>query len=324
MLTVADSIRSQSSEFQTSPVVEYHVTTFYKFKYLDNPSAIQIKLENAAAEWNVLGLIIIGVEGFNATISCHTKTGFEAFKEFIRGNFAEPELFFKDSVSDRPPFKRFKVKVRSEIVTLATPELVPNSENNNHLSPAEWNHVLKEEDDFLLLDTRNWYETEIGTFAGAVNPEIDKFSEFPAFVEKHQVPKDKKILIFCTGGIRCEKGILELQEQGFSNVHQLNGGILNYLKEFPNDEFKGECFVFDQRVALKQDLRPSDRYTFCPHCGQPAEVPISCQCCGQGMQVCTDCVQLPWKKDACSKDCAYRYQMKSTKLPRSLISEVHR
>ena len=229
MLNAAVQVCPTSLGAGKLPSSEFYVSTFYKFKALADPAEIQAELERKAVEFGIIGLIIIGTEGFNATIASCCKDGFESFKEFIRCYFSEPELFFKDSLSDRQPFRRFKVKVRVEIVSLATPELVPNTEKNNHLSPTEWNQVLKEDGDFLLIDTRNWYETKIGTFANAINPGIDKFSEFPAFVEAHNVPKEKKILIFCTGGIRCEKGILELQGQGFANVFQLNGGILNYL-----------------------------------------------------------------------------------------------
>lgn len=296
-------------------VPEYFVSTFYKFKALSAPSQVQIDLEEQARLLGITGLIIIGSEGFNATIACASKIGFDEFKAFVRNYFTEPELFFKDSISKIRPFRRFKVKIRPEIVTLATPELVPGAERNHHLSPREWNEVLKNEGDVLVIDTRNWYETKIGTFTNAINPGIDKFTEFPAFVEKHEIAKDKKMLIFCTGGIRCEKGILELQRQGFENVFQLEGGILNYLAQFPNEEFKGECFVFDQRVALTQDLKPTNRYSLCPHCGQPSEIKISCACCGDEMLICDSCIGLQWKKDTCSKDCSYRLRMKARKRP---------
>ncbi|MBK9322577.1 MAG: hypothetical protein IPM97_06425 [Bdellovibrionaceae bacterium] len=297
----------------------YYVTTFYQFKNLPDPNQVKSDLEQKAVDLNVKGLIIIGTEGFNATVSCSTLLGFESFKNFIRDYFTIPELFFKDSISQKSPFRRFKVKIREEIVTLGTPELVPNNKENHHLSPAEWNKVLKEENDFLLIDTRNWYETKIGTFKGAVNPGIDKFTEFPEYVEKHSIPKDKKMLIFCTGGIRCEKGILELQRQGFENVFQLNGGIINYIKEYPNDQFEGECFVFDHRVALDQDLAPTEKYGLCPHCGQPSSVEIECKRCDTHELICEDCAHLEWKKDTCSKNCAYQYELHpESKAPRQI------
>lgn len=300
--------------------LNYYVTTFYKFQPIAQPEQVKTDLETKADALRIKGLIIIGTEGFNATVACPIQKNFEEFKQFIRDYFQQPELFFKNSESPKSPFRRFKVKIREEIVTLGTPELVPDYQQNHHLSPEEWNKVLKEEDDFLLVDTRNWYETKIGTFKGAVNPRIDKFTEFPDYVEKHQIPKDKKMLIFCTGGIRCEKGILELQRQGFKNVYQLNGGIINYLKEFPNDQYEGECFVFDHRVALDQNLQPTTQYGLCPHCGQPSSVNIQCKRCDTEELICEDCADVEWKKDTCSKNCAYQYELHpERKAPRQVL-----
>lgn len=288
--------------------LNYYVTTFYKFKTLSNPEQIKQDLEARAAELRIKGLIILGPEGFNATVSCPLVQNFEEFKNYVRTYFELPGLFFKDSQSSVAPFRRFKIKIREEIVTLGTPELVPNYEDNHHLSPTEWNEVLKNEE-VLLIDTRNWYETKIGTFKGAVNPRIDKFTEFPQYVEQHRIPKDKKMLIFCTGGIRCEKGILEMQRQGFENVYQLDGGIINYLKEFPNDQYEGECFVFDHRVALDQELKPTKQYGLCPHCGQPSSLEITCKRCDTVELICEDCAELTWKKETCSKNCAHHFEL---------------
>lgn len=287
----------------------YAVSTFYFFKTLDNLERVKAQVEECAKEHSVTGLCILGTEGFNATVAAPGREAMQAFQAFIKEYFALPDLFFKDSESDKKPFRRFKIKVREEIVTLGTPELVPDQKKNHHLTPEEWNKVLKEEKDFLLIDTRNWYETQMGTFKGAVNPRIDKFTEFPEFVEQQKIGKDKKMLIFCTGGIRCEKGILELQRQGFQNVYQLEGGIINYLKKFPDDQFEGECFVFDHRVALDQHLHPSETYGLCPHCGQPAKTKIACRRCDTEALICEDCLELEWKKETCSKNCAYHLEL---------------
>lgn len=293
----------------------YSVATFYKFKPILPTQKVQKDLEVKAHELNITGLVILGTEGLNATVAAIVESQMLEFKKFITEYFDVPDLFFKDTESEVAPFHRFKVKIREEIVTLGTPELVPNSDVNHHLSPTEWNHVLKNEKDFLLIDTRNWYETKIGTFKGAINPEIDQFTEFPEYVEKHNISKDKKLLIFCTGGIRCEKGILELQRQGFNNVYQLNGGIINYMKEYPNDQFEGECFVFDHRVALNADLKPTTKYGLCPHCGQPSEITIHCRRCKADEMICVDCEKLEWKKETCSKDCAYQLKLHPERYP---------
>ena len=287
----------------------YYVTTFYKFMRLPDPEQVQKDLEQKAEELSVKGLIIIGHEGFNATIAAPSVEAFEIWKQYIRQNFSCADLLFKDSVSPKPPFRRFKIKIREEIVTAGLPEDMPPDGKNFHLSPEEWNRVLKEETDFVMIDTRNWYEYKIGTFKGALNPNIEKFTDFPQYIEQQGISKEQKMLIFCTGGIRCEKGILELQKQGYNNVYQLEGGIINYIQQKPRDQFEGECFVFDHRVALDQDLQPSKKYGLCPHCGQPSEVTITCLRCDTEELICTDCSELDFKKITCSKNCAYHYQL---------------
>ncbi len=288
---------------------QFFITTFYKFTSIAYPEQFKQFLEALAVKTNALGLVIVGTEGINSTIAASTKEDLAQFKEAVVQNLKLDFLLFKDSTSNMAPFRRFKVKIRPEIVTLGTPELIPTLEKNHHLSPQEWNDVLKNEKDILVIDTRNWYETKIGTFKNAVNPRTDQFTEFPKFMEQNNFDKNKKVLIFCTGGIRCERGILELQRQGFDDVYQLEGGILNYLQEFPDDQFEGECFVFDHRVALDQLLQPTNKYNLCPHCGQPGNRPIDCQRCDNQALVCDNCEMLDWKKITCSKNCAYQLEL---------------
>jgi UPF0176 protein len=266
-------------------------------------------LEEKSKSLNIIGLIILGTEGFNSTVAAPSEEAMLAFQSWIQSYFQISELLFKNSYAPTAPFRRFKVKVRNEIVTLGTPELMPESSENHHLTPSQWNQVLTEESDFLLIDTRNWYETKVGTFKGAINPGIDQFTEFPQWLESQNYSKDKKMLIFCTGGIRCEKGILELQRQGYNNVYQLEGGILKYIEERPNEQFEGECFVFDHRVAVNQNLMPSTQYKLCPHCGQPAATSIECKRCDTKTLICEDCEKLNWNKDTCSKNCAYHLEL---------------
>ncbi len=287
----------------------FFITTFYKFTAIANPEEFKTFLEELALRTGTIGLIILGSEGINATVAATSVDGLHQFKSEVCKKIGSLNLMFKDSEARKPPFRRFKVKLREEIVTLGAPELVPNQERNHHLSPAEWNEVLKNEKDVVLIDTRNWYETKIGTFKNAINPMTDQFSDFPNFMETNNLDKEKKVLIFCTGGIRCERGILELQRQGFKDVYQLDGGILNYLKEYPNQQFEGECFVFDFRVAVDQNLKPTEKYLSCPHCGQPAHVSIDCKRCDTHTLICDDCVLLEWKKDTCSKNCAHKLKL---------------
>jgi UPF0176 protein len=305
-----------------SAPTRYFITTFYRFTHLDNLEQQQELLETKAAELGIRGLVILGKEGVNSTVAAPSEEAMEMFKNFVRGHFQAPDLLFKNSFAPNAPFRRFKVKIRDEIVTLGTPELFPDSKGkNHHLTPSEWNQVMKEETDFLLIDTRNWYETEVGTFKGAVNPGIDQFTEFPEWLEKQNYKKDQKMLIFCTGGIRCEKGILELQRQGYGNVYQLEGGILKYIEEHPQDQFEGECFVFDHRVAVDQKLEPSQVYKLCPHCGQPGKTHITCKRCDSHAVICGSCEHKSWMKDTCSKNCAHHLEMRpDRKGPKQIVS----
>jgi UPF0176 protein len=300
---------------QTSSIT---VASFYRFFPVADTAVLEQRLESWGAEYGLKGLVIIASEGLNATVSGEAQN----LKTFIARletelGFTEP-LFAKYSEAPKIPFRLFKVKIRSEIVTTARPDLSPlnfQTEKNTHLSPSQWNEVLKNDKDVFLVDTRNWYETKIGTFQGAVDPKIEEFTDFPKFMREQNLPKDKKVLMFCTGGIRCEKGILEMQADGFENVYQLEGGILNYLQQFPNDLFEGECFVFDHRVAVQQNLEPTERYSLCPHCGQPATVTVACRRCDHESQICESCAQ---KTDdvaalTCSKNCAHHWTLRPGK-----------
>lgn len=286
----------------------WSVTTFYRFLPLENPEQVKIDWDQAAAASDLCGLLILGKEGFNTTCAAPSPEKLAAFKAWVLKTFDCGDMLFKDSVSRTQPFPKFKSKVRPEIVTFGTPELIPNNENHRHLSPEEWDRAMAE-DGTVVVDTRNWYEYRIGSFKNAVNPNIEQFTEFPEFFEKQNYAKDKKILIFCTGGIRCEKGILELEKAGYDNVYQLEGGILNYLEKKPNQQFEGECFVFDNRVALDQNLEPSRKYKLCPHCGQPGELVKSCVRCESEFVVCVSCEPKEIVGQVCSKNCAHHAKM---------------
>ncbi len=161
-----------------------------------------------------------------------------------------------------------------------------------------------------MLDTRNRYETEIGQFKGAVIPPIDTFREFPAYLQQSQFDKSKPFLIYCTGGIRCEKAALEMKRQGFDKVYQLDGGILRYFETSQAKAWEGECFVFDYRVAVDKQLQPTSNYKFCPHCGQPGKEHIACTRCDTPAQVCHHCLAREAARASCSKNCAYHLRLK--------------
>jgi UPF0176 protein len=291
------------------PNNSWNITAVYHFSEVSDPDSLQARLEQFAKATGLRGLVVLGTEGINCTCASSTPEGLTQWKDFLKEVF-QAELQFKDSLSEIAPFRIFKVKQRNEIVTAGLPGISPKPGKNHHLSPEEWNKVLKEEKDVVCIDTRNWYEYEIGSFTNAVNPDIEKFTEFPKWLEGQGYKKEQKMLIFCTGGIRCEKGILELQNKGYENVYQLEGGILNYLEKKPDDQFWGECFVFDHRVSVDQKLQPSKKYGLCPHCGNPAEPKVTCVRCGTVETVCLDCQKIPVKGQTCSKNCAHWWTLK--------------
>jgi UPF0176 protein len=284
---------------------EVIVSSFYKFLSLSEEQLAEIRsrLETFCSEHGVRGLAVIGKEGVNSTVAA-TCEKMELFKGFLAELLKVSDIEFKDSTCEKMPFARFKVDLRPEIITTKDDSVYMALSEGTYLSPAEWHKVMEEESDFLLIDTRNFYETGVGIFEGAVDPKITKFSDFKKYVEENPLPKDKKLLLYCTGGIRCEKAVPEVKQLGYENVYQLHGGILRYLEEFPNGHFKGECFVFDHRVALDQNLQPSKTYKLCPHCGNPAKEIISCGKCESSATVCSKCLESP-EKHTCSKNCAY-------------------
>ena len=282
------------------------VYTFYKFLNLEvsEVESFAQKMQCLGDQNDIEGLVIFGREGINATIS-GVRSHLDSFMTHTESLLNVSKFDIKQSLSDFAPFKKFKVKVRNEIVSLGKPDIHPSTKNN-HLSPKEWQQTLNEED-ILVLDTRNWYETKIGKFKNAVDPQLDEFNEFPEYLKNSQIPKEKKVLIYCTGGIRCEKAIVEMQAQGFQNVFQLEGGILKYIEEFPNQKFDGECFVFDHRVAVDQELRPTQNFKMCPHCGQPSNDKIACRKCDNDAWICENCIK-DENLQTCSKNCAHHYR----------------
>lgn len=282
--------------------MEYTVTTFYIFKPLKQEELLRIKesLEQQAATLEISGLLLIAPEGANATVAGENEN-LERYKKVLQEVFGT--LRFKDSPSDKQPFKRFKVKIKKEIVQLKREDLVPSGDEP-HLTAEQWDELMADQD-AVFIDVRNWYETKLGKFKNAIDPKTWKFSQFPDWLKSSGIPKNKKIGIYCTGGIRCEKAALAMKEQGYENVYQLDGGILQYIEEHPNKNYEGECFVFDHRTSVAQDLRPSTKIGRCPHCGNGGDIKRTCKQCDIAYMSCTDCDS---KISAlCSKDCRYHY-----------------
>jgi UPF0176 protein len=245
------------------------VASFYKFVHLNDCFKNQEVVFTFCRSRSIRGTILLAEEGINGTIAGSTEAVHEVLN-FLSSDPRLADLEHKKSFAHEWPFERLKVKVKKEIVTLGRPEVNPNQQVGTYVSPQEWNQIISDPE-VLVIDTRNDYEVSIGTFRHAINPETDSFREFPAYVEQHLDPaKHRKIAMFCTGGIRCEKASSYIKAQGFQEVYHLRGGILRYLEEVSPAEslWQGECFVFDERVAVKQGLEPGS-YEMCRSCGHP-------------------------------------------------------
>ena len=284
----------------------WHITAVYKFTPIKEGEVEthQQELHKVGEELGIIGLLLVATEGINGTIAAASQDTLDQYKQFLESRYGN--LTFKDSIAKEKPFVRWFVKIRKEIVHIGDETIVPESENNNHITPDEWNKMM-EDDDVVIIDTRNTYETEIGMFEGAIDPRMEKFTEWREYVEECGIPKDKKVMMYCTGGIRCEKASIEMQKQGYKHVYQLKGGILQYLKEHPNEKFDGECFVFDHRAAVNQELNPSEQYKLCPHCGDPGNLEINCSRCKREAIICQRCAKVTGRS-SCSKNCAYHIQ----------------
>lgn len=298
------------SKLSKESIEIFTVVSFYNFMDLDEKSLSEIisNMRKIASENNIKGLVISANEGFNGTV-CGSRDSIGCFVDFLSNLSPGSDWKLKYSESSFMPFKRFSVKLRHEIVTSGIEDLKPNQIDDTHVSCDEWHELLNSDQDFALIDVRNDYEVEIGRFKNAIDPKTRDFKEFPKFVEESGIPKDKQILMYCTGGIRCEKASLEMKNLGYHNIKQLDGGILRYIEKYPNQFFEGECFVFDDRVALDQDLKPSTVHSLCPHCGNTAKDYISCKNCGKDQKVCVHC-QKQEEFNTCSKNCKYHYSLK--------------
>jgi len=245
------------------------VAALYRFAALPDFEALKDPLYRLMIDHDVRGTLLLAKEGINGTIA-GSRQGIDRIMDWLKSDPRFADLEAKESYVDTPPFYRTKVKLKKEIVTMGVEGIDPNDIVGTYVEPADWNALIADPE-VLVLDTRNKYEVDIGSFENAINPETDSFRELPAYVEKHLDPvKHKKVAMFCTGGIRCEKSTAFLKQQGFSEVYHLKGGILKYLEEVPETESKwrGECFVFDNRVTVNHQLEKG-QYDQCHACRRP-------------------------------------------------------
>ncbi|MBT8045580.1 MAG: rhodanese-related sulfurtransferase [Pontiella sp.] len=245
------------------------VCALYKFVRLEDYKSLRQPLFNFMTQHAIRGTLLLAAEGINGTVA-GPRDSISQLLSFLQADPRLTELEHKFSLHDTNPFKRAKVRLKKEIVTLGVAGIDPQHTAGTYVEPKDWNDLISDPD-MVLIDTRNDYEVGIGTFKNARNPNTESFRQFPEYVDKHLDPaKDRKIAMFCTGGIRCEKSTAYLKSLGFEDVYHLKGGIMKYLEEVPAGEslWEGECFVFDNRVSVNHEL-DAGLYDLCHACGMP-------------------------------------------------------
>ena len=253
----------------------FPVILFYKYTVIADPEGFAAAQRAQCSALGLKGRILIATEGINGTLA-GPRDAVDEYVAALRADARFADIGIKVSHGDADTFPKLVIKVRPEIVTLGAG--VPlTAEQDNHLSPAEWKRMIEEDPDVVLVDVRNRYESAAGKFAGAVACDIEHFRELPGYVGRLAALKDRKVLMYCTGGIRCEKASALFRSRGFTNVFQLHGGIVTYQEEFGNEHWLGECFVFDQRMTVRVDealvplgqcahtRRPTNRFANCLH-----------------------------------------------------------
>ncbi|MGN6671597.1 MAG: oxygen-dependent tRNA uridine(34) hydroxylase TrhO [Candidatus Nucleicultricaceae bacterium] len=245
------------------------VAALYKFADFPNFKEHQESIKAVCKENKILGTLLLAHEGINGTIA-GPDSGVDALIAHLHSIPQFKDLEYKKSYVDDYPFYRLKVRLKKEIVTLGVEGLQPGTKTGHYVAPQDWNDLISSPD-VILIDTRNDYEVKVGTFKGAVNPETESFREFSNYVlDNPDLFKNRRIAMFCTGGIRCEKASAFMMHHGYDDVYQLKGGILKYIEEVPQDEslWEGECFVFDNRVSVTNGVEPG-HFDLCHGCRAP-------------------------------------------------------
>ena len=256
-VVLAENIKKDSLTMQTETM--YFVAAFYKFTKIQNTENMQQDVKHLGEQFHIKGVFLIAEEGINATIASSDEQSLHFFLEKVQRKFYFTNADVKFSTSKTQPFTKWRVRKKKEIVSLGVEDVDPNRCVGTYIKPKDWNDFIQN-DDVVVIDVRNDYECVLGTFEGAVNPQTDTFREFPQFVHEQLLGmKEKKIAMFCTGGIRCEKATSYLIQQGISpnNVFHLEGGILKYLEEVSKEEstYSGECFLFDRRISVVHGIK---------------------------------------------------------------------
>jgi len=286
------------------------IVLYYKFHPVVDVQRFCADHKRQCLSLNLLGRVYIAHEGINGALA-GTRENITAYKEYLHLQPGFEGTEFKDDQCDTIPFRKLIVKVRPEIVTLKAQECIdPSREKGKRLNPHQWRKVLESDEDYVLIDTRNRYEWEIGHFEGAILPDVENFYDFPQWFDEAEIDRNRKILIYCTGGIRCEKFSVLMAKRGYRNVYQLQGGVINYSRKESCAHFKGKCFVFDDRLAIPVNKKNQEPIAHCLITGVLCDTYINCAnpdcnrlfiCSKEGalkMQGCCSeiCMQAPRKR----------------------------
>ncbi|MEK6817283.1 MAG: rhodanese-related sulfurtransferase [Nanoarchaeota archaeon] len=281
-----------------------NILLFYKFQKIGNPKSFAKEHLKFCKKLEVLGKVLVSEEGINGSIS-GTVEQTEKYKKFLKSKKGFEDIWFKEEMSNEHPFTRMFVRVKKEIIALDKP--INLNKIGKHLSPKEFLELYKKNEDVIILDARNDYESKVGKFKNAITPQIKTFREFPKAVEEMKNMKNKKIVMYCTGGIRCEKASAYMIQKGFKNVMQLKGGIINFCQQYPDTVWEGRCFVFDKRLMTNIN-QTSPPISECELCGKLCDLYRNCKNhnCDKLVIMCLNCEK---KMNACcSKKCLQEFR----------------
>lgn len=280
---------------------QYTILLYYCYSTIDNAEIFREEHHQLCLSLELNGRIIVAKEGLNGTVSGSIENC-EKYMQLVKADPRFKDIDFKSEQSDTPAFQKLHVRVKPEIVNLGLPELNPNSMTGIHLAPSEFKR-MKDDEDVVLLDVRSNYEHSVGKFKNAITLDIDNFREFPDKLTELEKLKGKKIVTYCTGGIKCEKASAYLLEQGFENVYQLHGGIIKYGIEEGGEDFEGKCYVFDNRVAVDVNKVNPHVISKCYVCGTASDRMVNCANaeCNNHVPICEKC---GWEMEgSCSPEC---------------------
>jgi len=280
------------------------VILFYKFVNIADPEKFVEEHLKYCKNLKTMGRVLVSNEGINGSIS-GTNLQIETYKTYLKSDFRFEGIVFKEDSVIEHPFTKMKVKVRGEIVTFG--EKVDVTKTGKHIEPVDLKKLYDSEEEFIVLDARNYYEYKVGKFKNAIHLDLKNFRDFPKELEKLEKYKNKKIVAYCTGGIRCEKATAYMKEKGFSDVMQLNEGILNFGKQFPDTYWEGKCFVFDKRLVAPINSE-DDTIASCEVCSKPSDLCRNCRNlnCDKLLVECLDCQKE--LNGCCSSECLIEFR----------------